>query len=67
MTAGVGAGSLMFVLFSMYGLAFWYGSTLIKQGEIEVGDLLTAFFAVLTGAFSLGQVGFLHHFFIFLI
>ena len=56
LTAGVGTGSLMFVLFSTYGLAFWYGSTLIKTGEIEVGDLLTAFFSVLTGAFSLGQV-----------
>ena len=57
LVAGVGTGALMFILFSMYGLAFWYGGTLVKTGEIEVGDLLTAFFSVLTGAFSLGQVG----------
>ena len=56
LTQGVGTGALMFILFSMYGLAFWYGGTLVKTGEIEVGDLLTAFFSVLTGAFSLGQV-----------
>lgn len=54
---GLSLGSLMLVMFSMYGLAFWYGSTLVVAGEINEGQLLTAFFGVLIGAFSLAQVG----------
>ena len=49
----------MLVMFSTYGLAFWYGSTLVDSGIIPVGSLLTAFFAVLVGAFSLAQVCFM--------
>merc|ERR1712136_320810 len=54
---GVALGSLMLIMFAMYGLAFWYGSTLIFSNEISVGDLLISFFAALIGAFSLGQAG----------
>uniref|UniRef100_H2YJW9 Bile salt export pump n=1 Tax=Ciona savignyi TaxID=51511 RepID=H2YJW9_CIOSA len=53
---GLSIGALFFIMFSTYGLAFWYGSTLIRTGEISVGNMLTAFFGVLIGAFSLGQV-----------
>uniref|UniRef100_H2YJX2 Bile salt export pump n=1 Tax=Ciona savignyi TaxID=51511 RepID=H2YJX2_CIOSA len=52
---GLSIGALFFIMFSTYGLAFWYGSTLIRTGEISVGNMLTAFFGVLIGAFSLGQ------------
>ena len=55
---GVTLGAMMLIMFSMYGLAFWYGSTLIFANEISVGDLLISFFAALIGAFSLGQVRF---------
>ncbi|CAK8684913.1 unnamed protein product [Clavelina lepadiformis] len=53
--SGVSIGMLFLIMFSTYGLAFWYGSTLVIAGEINVGALLTAFFGVLIGAFSLGQ------------
>nr|CAB3219616.1 multidrug resistance protein 1A-like [Phallusia mammillata] len=55
--AGFSLGSLMLVMFSTYGLAFWYGSTLVIGGTLQVGELLTAFFGVLIGAFSLAQGG----------
>lgn len=54
--SGLGLGCLFFFMFSTYGLAFWYGSTLIFDGTLDVGDMLTCFFGVLIGAFSLGQV-----------
>jgi len=54
---GLALGSLMLIMFGMYGLAFWYGSTLMFSGELVVGDLLTAFFNALIGAFSLGIAG----------
>lgn len=57
LVVGTSLGMLMFIMFSTYGLAFWYGSTLIIGGDLEVGDMLTAFFGVLIGAFSAGQVG----------
>lgn len=33
----------------------WYGSTLVRSGEMSAGDVLIVFFAVITGAMSLGQ------------
>ena len=33
-----------FVMFSSYGLAFWYGSVLINSGEITAGEVVTVFF-----------------------
>lgn len=54
--SGASLGFLFLIMFATYGLAFWYGSTLILKGEITLGDLLVSFFGVLIGAFSLGQV-----------
>ena len=53
---GLGLGTLYLVLFSTYGLAFWYGSQLIFDGVLDLGDMLTTFFSILVGAFSLGGV-----------
>ena len=52
----------MFALFSDYGLGFWYGSILIEDGKenttydrmYTAGDVLTVFFAIMIGGFSLG-------------
>nr|XP_039263789.1 ATP-dependent translocase ABCB1-like isoform X2 [Styela clava] len=55
--SGSGIGVVMFILFSTYGLAFWYCSTLIFDGELSTGNMLTCFFGVLIGAFALGQSG----------
>ena len=54
--SGSGIGAVMLILFSTYGLAFWFGSELILDGELTVGNMLTCFFGVLIGAFALGQV-----------
>eukprot|EP01115_Flamella_aegyptia_P000877 TRINITY_DN1130_c0_g1_i3.p1 TRINITY_DN1130_c0_g1~~TRINITY_DN1130_c0_g1_i3.p1 ORF type:complete len:523 (+),score=224.36 TRINITY_DN1130_c0_g1_i3:102-1670(+) len=55
MVGGTGIGLTMFIFFGVYGLALWYGSELVADGEIEGGDVLTVFFSVLIGAFALGQ------------
>jgi len=51
---GLGLGTTYLIMFSTYGLAFWYGSSLITNGALEIGDMLTTFFSILVGAFSLG-------------
>ncbi|XP_069683361.1 ATP-dependent translocase ABCB1-like isoform X3 [Periplaneta americana] len=38
-----------------YGLAFWYGSTLIESNEATPGAVFTVVFSVVAGAFSLGN------------
>ncbi|KAJ6666730.1 hypothetical protein lerEdw1_020454 [Lerista edwardsae] len=54
-TANVSIGIAFLLIYASYALAFWYGTTLILQGENTIGQVLTVFFAVLIGAFSLGQ------------
>ena len=53
---GLGVGTLFLLLFSTYGLAFWYGSSLIFDGLLDLADMITAFFSILIGTFSLGGV-----------
>ena len=55
-TTGVSLGTVFLIMFSTYGLAFWYGSELIFSGEMDLGTMLTTFFSILIGAFSLGGV-----------
>ncbi|XP_051225559.1 ABC transporter B family member 11 [Lolium perenne] len=52
---GFGMGSVFCILFSSYGLAFWYGGKLIIDKGYTGGKILTVLFAVLTGATSLGN------------
>lgn len=47
----------MFLLFCCYSLAFWYGSILVGEGTMQGGDVLNVFFAIIIGAFSLGNAG----------
>ncbi|XP_056308710.1 ATP-dependent translocase ABCB1-like [Danio aesculapii] len=54
-TVNIAMGFTFFMIYMSYALAFWYGSTLILAGEYTIGMLLTIFFAVLIGAFGLGQ------------
>lgn len=54
--SGLGIGLLYFSMFGMYGLSFWYGSTLVIKGEITAGDLTTSFFGILIASFALGTV-----------
>eukprot|EP00211_Chloroparvula_japonica_P017969 CAMPEP_0119152368 /NCGR_PEP_ID=MMETSP1310-20130426/47704_1 /TAXON_ID=464262 /ORGANISM="Genus nov. species nov., Strain RCC2339" /LENGTH=51 /DNA_ID=CAMNT_0007144723 /DNA_START=51 /DNA_END=202 /DNA_ORIENTATION=+ len=48
-------GFVNLVLFSIYALGYWYGGQLVLDGEMEVGDMLTVFFAIIIGAMALGQ------------
>ncbi|KAK2154279.1 hypothetical protein LSH36_272g05058 [Paralvinella palmiformis] len=52
---GVSMGLIFLIMFSSYGLAFWYGSKLVFDGEITPGTIMTVFFCVLSGTFSLGN------------
>ncbi|KAF9931463.1 Multidrug resistance protein 1 [Linnemannia zychae] len=54
---GLGMGSFMLIMFLSYSLAFWYGSSQVKDGKMQPGDVLTVLFATIIGAFSLGNVG----------
>ncbi|CAG8461734.1 6731_t:CDS:2 [Paraglomus occultum] len=52
---GIGMGSIMFTIFGTYGLAFWYGATLIVNNETNGGTVLNVFFAIIIGAIQLGH------------
>ncbi|OQV12032.1 Multidrug resistance protein 1A [Hypsibius exemplaris] len=61
LTVGIGMGTTWLVIYCSYCLAFWYGSKLVR-GSLSSGDqrydggtILTVFFSVLVGAFSLGN------------
>lgn len=54
-TVNIAMGFTFFMIYMSYALAFWYGSTLILAEEYNAGILLTVFFAVLIGAFGIGQ------------
>ncbi|CAO3617631.1 unnamed protein product [Cunninghamella echinulata] len=53
---GLGFGIFMFVLFATYGLAFWYGSKLVLDGEYQASQILVVFFAMIIGAIALLQI-----------
>eukprot|EP00834_Sanchytrium_tribonematis_P003809 NODE_161_length_14984_cov_0.487000.p1 type:complete len:823 gc:universal NODE_161_length_14984_cov_0.487000:6363-8831(+) len=53
---GLAMGVTFMLMFGDYGLGFWYGSTLVVAGEIDGGTVLNVFFAVLIGAFVLGNL-----------
>ncbi|XP_066484598.1 ATP-dependent translocase ABCB1 isoform X2 [Tiliqua scincoides] len=54
-TSNVAMGVAFLLIYASYALAFWYGTTLILQDEYTIGKVLTVFFCVLIGAFSVGQ------------
>ncbi|GJP35340.1 hypothetical protein CLOM_g19842 [Closterium sp. NIES-68] len=54
--AGAGLGVTVFIMFSSYGLALWYGSKMIADAGYTGGDVFTVLFGVIIGGVSLGQV-----------
>uniref|UniRef100_A0A1X7TB27 ABC transmembrane type-1 domain-containing protein n=1 Tax=Amphimedon queenslandica TaxID=400682 RepID=A0A1X7TB27_AMPQE len=56
-SVGTSLALVFFFIFFSYALAFWFGGYLISIERIFAGDMLAVFFAVLIGAFSLGQAG----------
>ncbi|XXG67836.1 hypothetical protein AAC387_Pa06g1090 [Persea americana] len=55
LVTGLGNGAFMFIIFSIYGLAVWYGSRLIIQKGYSGGDIMNVLFAIISGGMSLGQ------------
>eukprot|EP00456_Euglypha_rotunda_P030787 TRINITY_DN2398_c0_g2_i2.p1 TRINITY_DN2398_c0_g2~~TRINITY_DN2398_c0_g2_i2.p1 ORF type:complete len:1285 (+),score=238.34 TRINITY_DN2398_c0_g2_i2:347-3856(+) len=61
---GASLGGTYFVMFSSYGLCLWFGTWLIKNNITNSwtdrawtgGDVMNVFFAILMGAFSLGNL-----------
>ncbi|XP_032547318.1 ATP-dependent translocase ABCB1-like isoform X1 [Chiroxiphia lanceolata] len=54
-TANISMGAAFLLIYASYALAFWYGTTLILNEDYTIGKVLTVFFSVLIGAFSIGQ------------
>ncbi|XP_059510600.1 ATP-dependent translocase ABCB1 isoform X1 [Stegostoma tigrinum] len=56
-TTSVLIGLQHFLFYGAYGLAFWYGSTLVidEPENYSLGRVLIVFFSMAIGAFSLGQ------------
>ncbi|MEJ1280727.1 ATP binding cassette subfamily B member 1 [Cricetulus griseus] len=54
-TANISMGAAFLLIYASYALAFWYGTSLVISKEYSIGQVLTVFFAVLIGAFSIGQ------------
>lgn len=65
LVSATGMGVIMFIMFGSYSLSFWYGSKLIYDGTINAstgkpwtgGNVIATFFAVTTGAYSIGSAG----------
>lgn len=53
---GIGMGIFFFIIYGSYGLAFYYGTTLILDGHANAGVVVNVFMSVLIGAFSLALV-----------
>ncbi|XP_033097909.1 ATP-dependent translocase ABCB1-like [Anneissia japonica] len=56
LTTALGIGLFMLILFCSYGLAFWYGPKMVSEDKIDPGEVLTVFFCVMIGSFSLGNI-----------
>ncbi|NXU20405.1 MDR1 protein, partial [Pardalotus punctatus] len=54
-TANISMGAAFLLIYASYALAFWYGTTLILNDDYTIGKVLTVFFSVMIGAFSIGQ------------
>ncbi|XP_040901258.1 ATP-binding cassette, sub-family B (MDR/TAP), member 4 [Toxotes jaculatrix] len=54
-SANIAMGFTFLMIYLSYALAFWYGSTLVLNKEYTIGTVLTVFFVVLIGAFTVGQ------------
>ncbi|KAG6930565.1 ATP binding cassette subfamily B member 1, partial [Chelydra serpentina] len=54
-TANISMGIAFLLIYASYALAFWYGASLVLSDYYTIGKVLTVFFAILIGAFSVGQ------------
>ncbi|XP_038653369.1 ATP-dependent translocase ABCB1-like isoform X2 [Scyliorhinus canicula] len=55
-TANLSVGFAYFIIFGSYAIGFWYGTTLVLENTgYTIGTVLTIFFCVTFGTFSIGQ------------
>ncbi|KAL5700419.1 ABC-type xenobiotic transporter [Ranunculus cassubicifolius] len=55
LASGIGFGMVMFIVFSSYGLAAWFGSLMIIEKGYTGGNVVSVIFAVVTSSMSLGE------------
>uniref|UniRef100_A0A3Q3EQS3 ATP-binding cassette, sub-family B (MDR/TAP), member 4 n=1 Tax=Labrus bergylta TaxID=56723 RepID=A0A3Q3EQS3_9LABR len=55
LSSNISMGFSFLMIYLTYALAFWYGSRLVLEKEYTIGTVLTVFFVVLIGAFTIGQ------------
>ncbi|XP_044454473.1 ABC transporter B family member 4 [Triticum aestivum] len=55
LTNGFGMAYVLFVFYSSYGLAIWYGGKLVLAKGYTGGQVITVLLAIMTGAMSLGN------------
>ncbi|CAG8764546.1 10468_t:CDS:2, partial [Acaulospora colombiana] len=53
---GVMMGVTFFFIYCTYALTFWYGSKSVADGSLTPGQVTNVFFAVIIGAFALGNL-----------
>ncbi|ORY44695.1 multidrug resistance protein 1 variant [Rhizoclosmatium globosum] len=53
---GLAVGVAFMIIFATYSLGFWYGGKLIPE-YMNSGQVITTFFSIIIGAFSLGLLG----------
>ena len=52
---GSGLGVVQFFILNTYALAFWYGNILVMNNTMTTGKVVGVLFAIVIGAFSLGN------------
>ncbi|KAK7363394.1 hypothetical protein VNO77_05536 [Canavalia gladiata] len=52
---GLGFGSVRLCVYCTYGLAVWFGGKMVLEKGYTGGEVISVFFAVLTGSMSLGM------------
>ena len=50
LAAGLGLGTVMFIIFASYALAVWFGAKMILEKGYTGGTVLNVIIAVLTGS-----------------
>lgn len=56
MASGIGIGAFFFCIYCAYALAFYFGSKLVADGEVQSGIVMNVIFSVLIGAFSMAML-----------
>mmetsp|Transcript_28880 Transcript_28880/g.45725 ORF Transcript_28880/g.45725 Transcript_28880/m.45725 type:complete len:778 (-) Transcript_28880:104-2437(-) len=55
---GFGIGAMMFGMFGvMYSIGLWYGSRLVDNKTITIGDMFACYFSFMIAGMALGQLG----------